>query len=150
MMNANTWALRSITILWIIWGLVHVLAGVMTMSLEPAVAIAGIADGVDPRALTDLDYHPAAGAVLRQHGWNLAWLGATTVACGVLIWRRSETALWLAALVGGMADLGYFIFLDLPGHVNFVPGTVMTLVSGSAIVSSAWIWLSRRGSPRGR
>ncbi len=31
---------------------------------------------------------------------------------------------------------------DLGHFVNFVPGTVMTIFSGSAIVLSAWAWLS--------
>jgi hypothetical protein len=35
-----------------------------------------------------------------------------------------------------LADLGYFIFLDLGGFVNFVPGTVMTLISSAAIILS--------------
>ncbi len=144
MTTSRTWPLRSAAILWVVWGLVHLLAGVMTMTLETAAAVAGIADAVDPAVLSELSYHPAAGAVIKQHGWNLAWIGVTTVAGGVFIWRGSQTAIWLSALVGGMADLGYFMFLDLPGHVNFVPGTVMTLVSSAAIGLSAWAWLSRR------
>lgn len=145
MTNARTWAHRAVAILWVVWGLVHLLAGVMTMSLEAAAAVAGIADGVARAELADLSYHAAAGAILDQHGWNLAWIGVTTVVCGVFVWRQNKTAAWVAALVGGMADLGYFIFLDLPGHVNFMPGTLMTLVSGSAIVLTGWVWLAPGG-----
>jgi len=38
------------------------------------------------------------------------------------------------AAVGGLTDLGYFLFMDLGGYTHFVPGTVMTLVSGTAII----------------
>ena len=145
MSKPQIWALRTAGVLWVVWGLVHVLAGVMTMSLATAAAVGGIAD---PAQLTELQYHPAAGGVISQHGWNLAWIGATTIVGGVFVWRGRLTAIWLSALVGGMADLGYFIFLDLPGHVNFVPGTVMTLVSSAAIILSAWAWLSMRGASR--
>lgn len=62
----------------------------------------------------------------------------------VLIWKGNMTAIWVTALVGGLADIGYFIFLDLPGYVNFLPGTLMTLVSGSAILLSGYVWVSNR------
>ena len=38
------------------------------------------------------------------------------------------------AAVGGLTDLGYFLFMGLGGYIHFVPGTVMTLVSGTAII----------------
>ena len=64
--------------------------------------------------------------------------------CAPLIWRGSTNAIFLAAIVGGLADLGYFLFLDLGGYVNFVPGTVMTLVSSSAIILSFYAYYRRR------
>ena len=48
--------------------------------------------------------------------------------------------------VGGLADLGYFLFVDLGGFAMFVPGTVMTLISASAIVLSGWVWFSKQRS----
>ncbi len=47
-------------------------------------------------------------------------------------------------MVGGLADLGYLLFVDLPGHVNFFPGTLMTFISGGAVVLSFRVWLSNR------
>ncbi len=49
----------------------------------------------------------------------------------------------LATMVGGLADLGYFLFLDLGGCVNFFPGTVMTLVSSAAIILSLLAYFQR-------
>ena len=40
--------------------------------------------------------------------------------------------------------MGYFLFIDLGGFVNFVPGTVMTLISASAILLSLWVWAANR------
>jgi hypothetical protein len=65
----------------------------------------------------------------------------------VLIWRKNQIAIWVTALVGGMADIGYFVFVDLPGDANFVPGTVMTIFSTTAIVLTAWIWFTPRQTP---
>lgn len=127
--------LRASAILWIIWGLVHMLAGVLTMSQDTGDAVAGIADAIDPALLAGT-YHEAVGAVINQHGFNLLWIGAFTLIGAVYIWRKSPTAIFFTAIVGGLTDVGYFVFMDLGGFVNFVPGTVMTLVSSAAIILS--------------
>ena len=145
MATSHATLLRVIAVLWVIWGVVHVLAGVMTVSLPTPDAVAGIADALDREMLQAAVYPDAAGGIIKQHGWNLGWIGVTTTIGGWFIWRGSRTAIWVSALVGGMADLGYFVFIDIPGYVNFVPGTVMTIISGSAIVLSAWVWRNRGG-----
>jgi len=119
----------------VIWGLVHMLAGVLTMSRDTPEAVEGIADAVDP-AILDVTYPDAAGAIINQHGFNLFWIGLVTLICAVYIWRRSVAAVFVAALVGGLADVGYFLFLDLGGYVNFMPGTLMTIFSATAIIAS--------------
>ncbi|MEL7538803.1 MAG: hypothetical protein AAFZ58_10015 [Pseudomonadota bacterium] len=142
-MNNSSILLRVTSVLWIVWGLVHMLAGVLTLNNATAQKFAGIADAVDPASLA-MDYPAAVAAITNQHGFNLLWFGVVTLICGVLIWRGRWPAVWLAAIVGGLADLGYFLFLDLGGFVNFVPGTVMTLVSGSAIVLSVIAFMQQR------
>ena len=131
----NAWLLRLAAVLWVIWGLVHVLAGVMTISQETPQAIAGIADAVDPETLK-LAYPDAAGAVINQHGFNLLWIVVVTTICAFFVWQRSRPAILLAALVAGLADIGYFLFMDLGGFVHFLPGTLMTLICLAAVVSS--------------
>lgn len=127
--------LKVSAVLWVIWGLVHMFAGVMTISQDAAGAVAGIADAVAP-ALIENNFHPAVGAVLNQHGFNLLWIGAFTVIGGIFVWRHSVTAIFMTAIVGWVTDIGYFVFMDLGGFVNFVPGTVMTIVSSAAVVLS--------------
>lgn len=127
--------------LWVFWGLVHAFAGVMTISLDTPAAIAGIADAIDPAVLTG-PYHKAASALINQHGFNLLWIGLFTALGGFFIWRSSKTWLFFTAVVGGLTDVGYFVFIDLGGFARFVPGTVMTIVSGTAIALSVWVWIS--------
>jgi hypothetical protein len=131
--------LKTSAILWFIWGIVHILAGVLTMNFvlsgDIATSISGIADAVDPNTL-QMDYPKAAGAVIGNHGFNLFWVGITTFISAFFIWNGNKNAIFLAAIVGGLADLAYFLFMDLGGFVNFVPGTVMTLVSSGAIILS--------------
>ena len=134
-------------VLWIIWGLVHVLAGVMTdyhiLSGNTNAAVSGIADDVDPNTLK-MDYPAAAGAIIGQHGFNLAWIGLVTFIAAFYIWKGNKHAIFLAAIVGGLADLGYFLFMDLGGFVKFIPGTLMTIVSASAIILSFFAYFKMK------
>jgi len=145
MTRSHAIALKAAAALWVVWGLVHGLAGILTLSQEPSAGFAAIADAVDPQALA-ADYHAAVCGVLNQHAWNLLWFGIVTIIGAVFIWRGNRTAIWVTGMVGGLADLGYLVFLDLPGFVRFFPGTVMTLISASAVALSLWVWLSQRGT----
>ena len=136
--------LKVSAVLWVIWGLVHALAGFIVLSSDASGGFSAIADAVDPATLT-MDYAPAVGGILNQHGWNLGWAGLATVIGAVFIWRQNLTAIWVTGMVGGMFDLGYLFFVDLPGYVHFFPGTLMTLVSATAIVLSFSVWLTERG-----
>ncbi|MEO1642740.1 MAG: hypothetical protein AAFR74_05340 [Pseudomonadota bacterium] len=143
MSSTHALVLKIATVLWVIWGLVHMLAGAIVIPADASGGFSAIADAVDP-ALLEADYHPAIGGILNQHGWNLLWGGFVTLVGAIFIWRKNMTAIWVTAMVGGLLDLGYLMFVDVPGYVNFMPGTVMTIVSGSAIVLSGWVWLSNR------
>ena len=139
MNNQTILLLKISSVLWVIWGLVHMFAGVIVISQDAAGAVAAIADAVEPTLVAG-DYHPAVGAVLNQHGYNLLWIGAFTVVGGVMIWRQSVVFIFMTAVVGWVTDVGYFIFMDLGGFVHFVPGTVMTIVSSAAVILSFWAY----------
>ena len=137
--QTNHTLLKISAVLWVIWGVVHGLAGILTISGDTASAISGIADGVDPTLLA-MEYPDAVGGIINQHGFNLLWGGVVTIIGGVFIWRKSVAAIFVSALVGGLLDVGYFIFIDLGGYNNFVPGTVMTIISASAVVLSFYAY----------
>jgi hypothetical protein len=136
-------ALKAATVLWVIWGLVHMLAGILILTGDTASGFQAIADAVDPETLA-LDYPAAVGGVLNQHAWNLAWGGAATIIGAVFIWRKNITAIWVTGLIGGLLDIGYLAFVDLAGYANFVPGTIMTIISATAVALSFWVWLTER------
>ena len=147
MTRAATVALRSSAILWILWGFVHAFAGVIVLTSDTSGGFAAVADAINPVQLA-MDYHPAVGGILNQHGWNLSWFGILTLVGAIHVWRGNGTAIWVTTMVGGLADLGYLLFVDIPGYVNFVPGTVMTFISGTAIALSFWAWIvSRESTP---
>ncbi|KQC30115.1 hypothetical protein [Flagellimonas eckloniae] len=139
--------LKISAVLWIIWGLVHVLAGVITMkgilTGDISASVAGIADAIEP-SLLQMDYSEASGAIIGQHGFNLFWIGIVTFISAFYVWKGNKNAIFLAAICGGLADLGYFLFMDLGGYVNFMPGTVMTIVSSLAIILSFYVYFKTR------
>ncbi|MEM8736504.1 MAG: hypothetical protein AAGG44_19900, partial [Planctomycetota bacterium] len=90
---------------------------------------------VDAETL-EMDYPDAAGALVNQHGFNLLWIGAFTTIGSVFVWKRSKVAIFSLAVVAGLTDIGYFLFMDLGGFVNVVPGSVMTWICLSAVVLS--------------
>jgi len=145
MTSTQGMALKVASLLWIIWGLVHLLAGVIVLSSDATGGFQAIADAVPPDSLA-MPYQPAVSGILNQHGWNLGWFGVATVIGAILIWRGNRTAIWVTAMVGGLADLGYLMFVDFPGYVHFFPVTLMTLISGSAVLLSFWLWNSTRAS----
>ena len=120
MSPAQSTALRIASVLWLIWGLVHAFAGVMVIASDPAGGFGAILDAMD-RASFDMAWPEGAGGVLNQHGWNLLWGGAITVLCSVLIWRRNRTAIWVAAMIGGLLDLGYFMTGGQRAHCSELP-----------------------------
>ena len=116
-MNNVTWWFRTSSILWGIWGAVHIFAGVMTLAFlfsgETAEAVHGIASKIELAELQQAEYPAAVSAILSQHGFNLLWFGAVTALASPLVWRGKEFAVLIASLVGGLADSGYFLFIDL-------------------------------------
>lgn len=143
----NSKYLKSAAVLWIIWGFVHIFAGIMTMkgvlTEDISASVSGIADAIDPSTL-QMDYSEASGAIIGQHGFNLFWIGIVTFICAFFIWKGNKNAIFLAAITGGLADLGYFLFMDLGGYVKFMPGTVMTLASSAAILLSFYDYFTNR------
>ncbi|MCR9181614.1 MAG: hypothetical protein NXH73_01695 [Flavobacteriaceae bacterium] len=141
--------LKTSAVLWIVWGLVHIIAGILTMkgilTEDIPSSISGIADKVDP-SLLQMDYPNALGALIGQHGFNLLWIGIVTFIAAFYVWKGNKNAIFLAAIVGGLADLGYFLFMDLGGYVNFIVGGLMTYVSAAAIILSFYVYFKTRNT----
>ncbi len=82
--------LKASSILWIIWGIIHIFAGIMTMkgilTNDISSSVAGIADAVEP-SLVQMEYSEASGAIIGQHGFNLFWIGIVTFISSFFVWK---------------------------------------------------------------
>ena len=105
---------------------------------QTAEALNGIAGKVSLESL-QMDYPNAVVATLKQHAFNLGWFGLVALIAGIFIWRKNAIAIWLAVLIGGLGDFGYFLFIDL-ADLAIPPGPQMTWVSGLAIILSLYAY----------
>ena len=140
-MNVLT-LLQASALLWGVWGLFHLGVGAFLLVLlslgDTAEALHGIAGNVELTTL-QMDYSHAVVGTLKQHAFNLGWFGLATFAGSVFVWRKSTHAIFFCAIVGGLGDLGYFLFIDL-ADLAVPPGPQMTWISATAIIVSFFVY----------
>lgn len=114
------------------WGVLHLVAGFVMMSTF-ATELPGVPESVALAAMGDMPVH--VRRTLAEHNFNNLWFGLVVTVSSVLVWRGSRLGVLLCAIVGGMAHLGFTIFLVVPGYSNAV-GVAMTVIAASAVVLS--------------
>ena len=91
--------------LYVIWGLLHVEA-----------AREAFAQGMTL----------SAGAVqgkIYQDAWNLLFFALFSIVVAARYnWKNSNTGYWLNLVVVSAADIGFLVFILIPGNVAFFPG----------------------------
>ena len=134
--------LKLSSVLWAIWGLFHLTLGIAMVVLfaqgHPNGDFRGIPAVVDFTMFQMESPFPVM-ASLKQHGYNLAWIGLVVSIGSVYVWRKNVLAIFFCALVGGFSDLGYFVFVDLAG-LAVTPGPEMTYICAAAIVTSFFVY----------
>ena len=101
--------LGSIT--YVLWGILHIEAArkvfVLGQSLEP-----GMVQGR-----------------IYQDAWNLLFFAIFGIVVGIsLNWKNSRLGYWLNLVVISAGDIGYIVFLLVPGYVPFMPGALGPIV----------------------
>lgn len=143
-MNAQTLSklLKSAAILWFIWGLFHLFVGVVFISFlndgHPNGDFKGIPETLYMNMFGEQSLF-ATIASLKQHSFNLAWIGIIVTIGSFFVWKKNINAIYVCTVIGGFADLGYFLFIDLPGYA-FSPGPEMTYIMATAIVLSTIVY----------
>lgn len=81
----------------------------------------------------DMPFH--VRRTLAEHNFNNMWFGLVVTVGSVLVWRGSRLGVLLCAIVGGLAHLGFAIFLVLPGYAGPI-GIAMTFIAAAALFAS--------------
>ena len=91
--------------LYVIWGLLHIVAAIqgfqLGASLEP-----GLVQGK-----------------INQGAWDLLFIALAGISIAVVyVWKNSVLGYWLNLLIISIADIGFIIFVLLPGHIDLFLG----------------------------
>ena len=128
--------LKTSAILWAIWGVFHLFIGIATLVLfnngHPSGDFQSIPEMLNFTMFGNESQFPPL-ATLKQHAFNLAWIGLIVTIGSVYVWKKDKIAILTCAIIGGFADLGYFIYVDLPGYA-ISPGPEMTYIMATAII----------------
>ena len=91
--------------LYFIWGLLHIVAAVQEFQLGASLEF-GLVQGK-----------------INQGAWELLFIALTSIAIAIIYnWKNSRLGYWLNLLMVSIADIGFIIFVFLPGHVSFLTG----------------------------
>jgi len=119
---------RTTSLLWGLWGVVHLLGG-LTMLFTLKGGIESIPESVDVKNLPPLHIVPT----LMEHNFNNTWFGLVILIGSFFVWKANRNAVLFCSVVGGLAHLGFAIFIVFPGHGDMV-GVVLSFVVLAAIV----------------
>lgn len=82
---------------------------------------------------------------LMQNAWNIFFAAVAVMAVAVVLnWRNDIRGYWINLVVASVADVGFVVFLMLPGHVPVWP-PILVLVLW--ILGAAFTTVARFGGP---
>ncbi|MGH1431997.1 MAG: hypothetical protein ACRBB4_12875 [Neptuniibacter sp.] len=106
-------------ILYIIWGLLHIMA---------ASAIYELA------LTTESDIQGR----LFQSAWNLMYLAIMVIVVAIIFnWRQKRVGYWLTLFTVSISDIGFILFILVPGYLSWWPGVIGPLLwIAAALIST--------------
>ncbi|MGD8404222.1 MAG: hypothetical protein PVJ21_11215 [Anaerolineales bacterium] len=107
------------SVLYVFWGLLHIAAAIqgfqLGASLEP-----GLVQGK-----------------INQGAWDLLFIALAAISISVIYnWNNSLLGYLLNLLIVSIADIGFIIFVLIPGHVDLFPGILGPVFWISAVIFS--------------
>ncbi len=109
--------LGSIT--YVLWGILHIVAARQVYALGQT-----------------LDPGMVQGRIF-QDAWNLLFFALFGIAVGIFLnWKNSRLGYWLNLVVVSAADIGFIVFILMPGHAPLVPGVLGPILWVLAVLFS--------------
>ena len=106
-------------ITYILWGILHI---------EAARRVYVLAQTLDPGMVQGRIY---------QDAWNLLFFALFGVVVAVCLnWKNSRLGYWLNIIVVSAGDIGYIVFVLIPGYVPFMPGALGPILWILAVIFS--------------
>ena len=106
-------------ILYIIWGLLHIIAAKKVYQLAQT-----------------LESGMVQGRII-QNAWNLLFFAVFAIAIAIFMnWKNSKNGYWLNLVVVSAADVGFILAILMPGYLPIFPGIIGPAVWILALVFS--------------
>ena len=72
-----------------------------------------------------------------QDAWNLLFFAVFGIVVGIFLnWKNSRLGYWLNLVVVSAGDIGYIVFVLVPGYVPFIPGALGPILWVLAVLFS--------------
>ena len=72
-----------------------------------------------------------------QDAWNLLFFAVFGIVVAIFLnWKNSRLGYWLNITVVSVGDIGFIMFLMVPGYVPFIPGALGPILWGLAVLFS--------------
>ena len=102
---------RTGSILYILWGVLHIVA---------AFKVYALGQSLEPEMIQ--------GRIF-QGAWNLLFFALFGITVAIKYnWHNSKLGYWLNLVVVSAGDIGFIIFLLIPGYLPLVPGALGPLL----------------------
>ena len=106
--------------LYILWGILHIIAAydgfVLGASVDP-----GLVQGK-----------------LNQGAWDLLFFALASISIAIIYnWKNDVMGYWINLVLVSVADIGFIIFVLIPGYVSFFPGILGPIFWISAAIFSS-------------
>lgn len=106
-------------VLYVVWGLLHIKAAMDEFALGASLQ-SGLVQGK-----------------INQGAWDLLIFALAAIAIAVTLnWKNSPLGYWANLLLVSLADIGFIIFVLLPGHIEVFPGILGPVFWVSAAIFS--------------
>ncbi len=119
------------SISYVLWGILHI---------EAARKVYALGQTLDPGMVQ--------GRIF-QDAWNLLFFAIFGIVVGVFLnWKNSRFGYWLNLIVVSAGDIGYIIFILIPGYVPIMPGALGPILWVLAVIFSSIGIMSTNQSER--
>ena len=107
------------SIIYVFWGILHIVAASKVYTLGQT-----------------LDPGMVQGRIF-QNAWSLLFFAVFAITVGIFLnWKNSHLGYWLNLIVVSAGDIGYIVFVLVPGYVPFMPGVIGPILWILAVIFS--------------
>lgn len=115
------------TIFYILWGVLHIMLGVMILHIYSSEGVSALLAffGLKEEIQLSAQAGKIIGSLGGQHAANLAIFGIIAIIIAVkLNWKGSALGFWLNLIMLGLTDIAFIIAFFIPGYIRGMAGVM--------------------------